>query len=562
MRSYPNWAAGLVFALTGCVGSVDDGRNTPGGRKPGDPPGSMGGGSMGGGMMGGGGGPAPTDTPGRTPLRRLTRAQYDNTIRDLLGVNESLAGSFGLDEEDGGFQSNAKAPVKELQIERYQQTAEDLAGRVVATPGTLAKSCAPPRASEATCVDDVVRGFGKRAYRRPLTAAEVERYKALFAAGKGASDFNAGLALVVSTMLQSPYFLYRPELGGGGVDKVGLPLSQYEVASRLSYFLQNTMPDDQLFAAADEGKLSAPDDIATQARRLLDSPKARDTMVSFYQQWLGIEDLLTVEKDAKAYPTFNAELLAAMKEEVLEFVDQVTRQGDGKLSTLLGAQFSYVKGPLYQHYGVQGTGGTLKRVDLPAQQRAGVMTLAAVMARHAHADQTSLVGRGYLISDKLLCVVPPPPPDGADNNIPKPDPNVSTRERFTMHRAKPECASCHELMDPLGIAFEIYDGIGRYRTMDGNLKVDASSELSRTDRDGPVTNAVDLLQRLATTSEVRACMATQWFRYAFGRADTTEDAATVAAALGAFTRAEYSIPDLMVALTTTGNFRYRKPLSP
>jgi hypothetical protein len=564
MRSlHPFWAAagvaiGLTIIVAGCVGTVEGGPGS--GRSFGN--GGSGGSDVGTGGSAGGGPVAPAeDRPGRTPLRRLTREQYNNTVRDLLGIGDAPAASFGIDEQDGGFHSNSKAPVKELQIERYLQTAEELAQKAVANPGSLALACAPPRASESACLDAVLRGFGKRAYRRPLTMAESDRYRAIFAAGKGpANDFAGGLTLVVSTMLQSPYFLYRPELGLGAQGQHAL--TPYEIASRLSYFLQNTMPDDELFAAADANELRTKEQITAQARRLLASAKARDSIVSFYQQWLGLDDLVTVEKDPKAYPMFTPELLAAMKDEVIEFVDQVTRQGDGKLSSLLGAQYSFLRGPLYQLYGVTGSGNTLKKTDLPAAQRAGVMTLAAVMAKHAHADQTSPVGRGYLISDKLLCVVPPPPPDGADNDLPKVDPNVSTRVRFEQHRTKPECASCHALMDPLGIPFEIYDGIGRYRTMDGNRPVDPSSTISGTDRDGDVKDALDLMAKLSGSRQVQACVATQWFRYAFGRGETDDDKATLDAALESFARSEQSIPALMVAITTTGNFRFKKPVSP
>jgi hypothetical protein len=202
----------------------------------------------------------------------------------------------------------------------------------------------------------------------------------------------------------------------------------------------------------------------------------------------------------------------------------------------------------------------MRKADLPSGQRAGIFTLGGVMARHAHPDQSSPVGRGFLVSDRLLCIVPPEPPDDAANNIPKPDPNVSTRVRFEQHRTNATCASCHALMDPLGLPFEIYDGMGRYRTMDGRQAVDATSELKGTDRDGPVKDAVELMGRLSQASEVRSCMARQWFRFALGRLETDEDQPILNAALEAFTRAEHRLPDLMVALTTAEGFRHRAPL--
>jgi hypothetical protein len=503
------------------------------------------------------GNPTGSETLSVGPVRRLTRAQYANTVRDLLGVEvgETAAG-FGLDELDGGFASNAKAPLKELQIEKYLEGADALAAKASADLDRLVPCHAGP---EAACLDEFIPSFGKRAYRRPLTPVEVDRYRQLFAAGKNGGDFKSGITLVVSTMLQSPYFLYRPELGdSSAAEKDGLPLTAYETAARLSYFLQNTMPDEQLFAAADAGKLRTPEELAAQARRLLESEKARDTITSFYLQWLELEELEAVEKDPNAYPGFTPELRTAMKEEVVEFVDHVSRKADGKLATLLTAKYSFLKGPLFGLYGVPAkTGTTPTQVDLPAAQRAGVLTLASVMARHAHPDQSSPVGRGYVVSDKLLCVVPPPPPDDVDADIPKPDPNVSTRERFAMHREKPQCASCHTLMDPLGLPFEIYDGIGRFRTNDGKRAVDATGELRGTDADGPVKDATELAARLSRASQVQYCMARQWFRYAFGRLDLESDKNTIAIAHAAFARAEHKLPELLVALTTTRAFRYR-----
>src|SRR6266508_6423538 len=517
-----------------------------------------------GGGVGPGGG---VDHGAQAPLRRLTRTQYNNTVRDLLGVDSNPAVDFGLDEEDGGFASNDRAPVEPLQVERYQLAPEALAEKAIASL-TKVVPCAPPAGSEATCVEEFLRGFGKRVYRRPLTSDEITQYKLLFSVGKGTNaDFASGISLVISTMLQSPHFLYRPELGdSAAASSDGWPLSPYETASRLSYFLQNTMPDDVLLAAADSNKLVTPDEMSAQARRLLAAPKGRDTVISFHQQWLEMEGILTLEKDPAVYPGFTPDLRAAMQDELREFTDYVVRQGDGRLDTLLTANFSFVRGPLFGVYGLappQGTSTTSPvKTTLKAGERSGLMTFESVMADHAHPNQSSPVKRGYVILDKLLCTVPPPPPANVDNTVPEPDPNVPTRIRFEQHRDNPTCATCHGLMDPLGIAFEIFDGMGRFRKMDGNQPVDASSELAGTDRDGPVKDAVELMGRLATASEVRRCLATQWFRYAFGRMETPDDSGIVAAAFDGFARSDYRIPDLLVALSTTKGFRYRLPIQP
>jgi hypothetical protein len=548
-----------LISLAGCEGVISgqaSGRDRP----RGDGPNVTGAG-------GAGSGSSAADQGARVALRRLTRVQYDNTVRDLLNIDSNPAADFGLDEDDGGFAANDRAPVEALQVERYQAAAEALAQKAVANMATLVP-CAPPKGVEAACLDDFLHHFGKRAYRRALTSDEIAAYTQLFTVGKGTTgDFSSGISLVISTMLQSPHFLYRPELGdSAAAGEEGWPLTPYEVASRLSYFLESTMPDDDLIAAADAGKLATPDDITTQARRLLDGPKARDTVISFYEQWLEMENLVTLEKDPIAYPSFTPDLAAAMRDELREFVDYVMRQGDGRLETLFTADFSFLRGPLYDVYGLKAPSGaaaaTPARTTLPAGQRSGLMTLASVMAQHSHADQSSPVQRGYVMVSKLLCIVPDPPPMNVNNAVPKPDPNVSTRVRFEEHRANPACAGCHGLMDPLGIPFEIYDGMGRYRKTDGMKPVDPASELQGTDQDGPVKDAVELVGRLAKTTEVRSCMANQWFRYAFGRMDTPDDEGIVNAALAGFVRSDYRIPDLMVGLASTKGFRYRLPIDP
>jgi hypothetical protein len=575
-------ALALALAGAGCSGNIDNGAgSTPG---TGGPPGSSGGrgpGAGGSGMMGGGGpgmmggagsgmgGPSSPmmyePLPGHTPLRRLTRTQYNNSVRDLLGVAGDPAGAFGVDEEDTGFASNDRAPLTDLQLEKYQQAADSIADNAVANLPNVLK-CAPG-AAEGACVDQFISNFGKRALRRPLTAAEVTKYKALYTAARTGGDLPSGISQLISAFLQSPYFLYRVELGepmGPGATKDLIPLSPYEVGTRLAYFLTDSTPDDALLAAADAGKLRTPEGIAAEAQRLITSARARDTLVSFYQQWLGVEDLLSVEKDPKAYPIFDPTIRSAMRDEVLELVDQVTRLGDGKLTTLLTSHTTWIRGPIYPLYGLpmQGNAGgsILHKVDLPADQRAGILTTAGVMAEYGHADQSSPIGRGKLVSERLLCIVPPDPPPGVAANVPPADPNVSTRVRFEKHRTQPQCASCHALMDPFGVAFEIYDGVGRYRTMDGGKPVDAATMISGTKAsDGPVKNAIDLVAKLAGAEEVKACFARQMFRYAFGRSETDFDKGMVTDLETALAKAD-RIPDLMVAIATAPGFRTRIPV--
>jgi hypothetical protein len=494
------------------------------------------------------------------PMRRLTRAQYNQTVTDLLGIEGDHAADFGLDEPGGGFAANGTAPVASLQVENYERVAEALADRAVQNPEQLARCAAAP-ADEGACLTEFLRDFGTRAYRRPLSAEETTRYERLFAAGKSDDGtFADGLRLVLATMLQSPHFLYRVEVGTEGERAGERALTDHEIAARLSYFLTGSMPDDALLAAAAAGELQTPAGRRTHAERLLAAAAARRSFRSFHTQWMEMEDLGALEKNDIAYPEFTPALRAAMQDELTGFLDYVMDDGEGGLETLLSANVAFVGGPLFEVYGMETPDDDAPRiVTLPAGQRAGLFTLASVMARHSHPDQSSPVKRGYMVLDKLLCTTPPPPPAGVDITTPQVDPDSTTRERFEEHRKNPSCASCHQLMDPLGFPFEIYDGMGRHRDSEGGEPVDATSVLAGTDNDGPVRDAVALMQRLAASETVRRCMTRQWFRYAYGRLEDNSspgDQWTLERGYEAFEQGRFRVPALLVALTTTRAFSH------
>jgi hypothetical protein len=541
----------LAVLIGACTGSIGDASR-------GDVPGS------GGGMPGVGDGSSTVLAATRTPLRRLTRVQYNNSLHDLLGVSGDFAQGFDPDEVPAGFASNLTATASAAQLDQYQQAAEQAAARAIAGGG-LARlvPCAPPNGTAAACVDQFVSTFGRRAFRRPLATDEVDRYKAVYAAGSGGGatpNFAAGIQWVITAMLQSPYFLYLPELGDStAAGPSAVPLTPYEVATRLSYFLIGSVPDDPLSTAADAHRLSTTDDIATQARRLLGTAPARDAMVNFHREWFELSDIMSTGKDPNVYPEFTPAVQQAMSDEFAAFVRGTMSDGDGKLETLLTADFSFIGAPLYPIYGLQipaaGAPATPARVTLPAGQRAGLMTLPSILSVYGHTDQSAPVARGFLVSSKLLCDTPPPPPPGVNTNVPPPDPKVTTRQRLASHRTNPNCSTCHSLMDPYGLTFEIYDGIGRYRTNDGMQAVDATGTLPGI---GPVHDAVELMKQLATSDQVRSCVVKQWFRYAFGRPETADDSETLATATDGFSRAGYQIPDLLVTLASSTGFRVRK----
>ena len=507
----------------------------------------------------------PPATAASAPLRRLTQEQYRNSVRDLLGIKD-VGVDLSIDEGVAGFHGNTIAPVSELHLEKYGRAAELVARQAVARLPALLP-CDPARAGEATCARAFVTGFGRRVFRRPLTADEVSTYQALFQAGRNdgdsEGDFAAGARLVLQAMLQSPHFLYlmepRPAAGQGGAVA---PVPPFAMATRLAFFLWNSTPDDALLAAAEAGRLSTRADVAAQVTRMLVDRRFGDSISSFHLQWLDLTELGSVEKRTKFYPLFTHELRGQMREETVRFVDHVVREGDGRLDTLLGAPYSIVGGKLYELYGLgkrEGADAGWKQVDLSAAHRAGLLTQASVMTAHAHWDKSSLVLRGKLIREKLFCTVLPPPPPDVNNTLPQADPKVSTRERFEDHRLDFGCAKCHKLIDPLGIPFENYDGIGAWRTTDGPAPVDPTSEIEGTAAsNGPVKDALELTRKLAGSNEVRDCLALQWFRYAIGRDEQPADDASLAQARRAFRESGFKVPALIGAIALTDSFRYQR----
>lgn len=497
--------------------------------------------------------------PGPAPLRRLTQLQYDNTIRDLLGDTSQPSQSFPPDQKQGDFTNTAVAlTVSPLLAQGYQSAAEAVATRAVAKGATFF-GCDPVKAGEDACAKTFVDAFGKRAYRRPLTAAESAALFALYTANRTNADFNNGVQAVIELVLQSAAFLYLPEIGSvDGKKDDAVPLTSYEMASRLSYLLWNSMPDDALFAAAATDALKTPDQIATQARRMLGDPKAHSAVEDFFAQWLHVKDLASVAKDPGVYPDFDNTMRAAMQAETLAFVDWVIWQSDARVETLLTAPVSFVNVSTAKVYGITGvTSTTPVKTDLDPKQRAGILTQPAILTSLSKPDRSSPVVRGKFIRERFLCQPVSPPPTDIIITPPKITPGVSTRDAFSQHSVDPKCSGCHKLMDPIGFGFEAFDGIGRFRTMDQGRPVDSSGSLLGSDVDGAFNGAPELAKKLAGSQEVRDCVAVEWFRYGHGRGETPDDACSLDTLKKAFTAANYDVRELIVAITQTNAFRYR-----
>lgn len=493
------------------------------------------------------------DVLGPTPLRRLTQPQYDHTVRDLLGIDLGLAlERFAPDEEIGAFRSNAVAPVATLDVENYLAVAEDLSAAAVADLEALVPCAAD---ADATCARAFAADFGRRAYRRPITPAEINDLVAVYETGETFAD---GIRRLVQAALQSPYFLYHLEPVPDGAEAIA-PLDPYALANRLSYFLWSSMPDEQLFEAAATGGLSSPEGVREQAMRMVRDPRAYDTVASFHAQWLDLEELALLTKDPERFPQFDADLVAAMRKETARFADFVILKGDGSFEALMTSSMSFPTGPLAELYGLPAS--TNAPVDLGVQ-RSGILTHAGVMAAHAHANQTSPVKRGALLLQNVLCQPLPPPPEDVDNVPPDPDPSLTTRQRLAAHTENVECAGCHRLFDGLGFAFEHYDAIGAWRDLEDGHPIDATGTAEGVPDLGAFDGATELTVRLANSLTAQRCYATQWYRFAFGRVESPDDDGHLSLLYDAFEASGFNVRQLLVELAASQAFRNRRRFAP
>jgi hypothetical protein len=564
---------------TGCQGDIQ-GNGT--GTGPGNGGGSNGGpgnGSNGGpGPTGGGGNPTPS-TPGTKPdpmtpapgdpnaagpmpLRRLTVFEYNNTVRDLLGVTGNPAKNFPRDiDSQTDFTIFHRAGIVATDdLDAIKDAAEASAAGVEAMVTTIAPCSGG--AAEDECARKFITDFGLRAFRRPVTPDEATRLFGLYTTGRTTLTLNypGAIRLLVEGILQSTAFLYRWELGYDAPTVEGnvVRLNGYEVASRLSYFIWGSMPDAALFTAAASNQLSTQAQILAQAKRMVADPKAKATLANFTSEWLSLDGLVGRPKDPMVYPEWNPALQAAMNDELQTFTADTVFNGDGKFTSLLTSTKSFMTAPLAKLYGIQGGGGMAATPGtLDGSQRAGLFTRAGWLSLNAVTDRSSPTKRGHRLYERALCGDLPPPPA----NVPPPKAATeagTTRQHMEEHDKNACATACHSIMDPIGFGFENYDGVGKYRTTDNRLPVDSTGSITIDGTAHPFKNAIELSGILAASDTVNRCFSTMWLRYATKRNELAADQASLNDSFSAFTKAG-SISDLMVAVAGSRTFRYRSP---
>jgi hypothetical protein len=488
---------------------------------------------------------------------RLSHAQWEQTVKDLFGLPEEsgLSSSFTPDPQLGRFDNNiARLTISSGLWRDYQLAAEQIAARVTGDAALYAKLL-----GDATTAQDFVARFGLHAFRRPLTSAEVERYVSLFEGAAPAfpehDAFHAGVRMVVQSMLQSPFFLYRSELKSTK-EAGAMPLGGYEVASRLSYLFWNTMPDDALFAAAQTGALDGSDGVRVQALRMFDDPRTRAQFRRFHYQAFAISEYADLDKNKTKFPAWKRELGPMLQEEALRFFEDVVAN-DGGVNELLTSTKAYVNADLAKIYGLAGTfDDTYQPVDLDPATRAGLLTRAGFLARNATLEEPDPIHRGVFINLDILCRSISAPP-----NIPQGLPRTgnTNREKVTSITGPGTCGeNCHHtIINPLGFAFEGYDAVGAVRTTDNGFPLDTTGTYVFPDgRSITYDGAVELSRKLAAEPEVHQCYAKQLLEFMYGRDLTLQDTAIVNAIASA-SESRASIKELVLDVVSSNAFRAR-----
>jgi hypothetical protein len=509
--------------------------------------------------------PSAAQDVNRVPIHRLNNTEYDNTVRDLLGVTSTPAKAFIEDEKAFGFDDIASAfGMTDAQYEQYESAADALVEEAFANDALRARivTCTPNGATATTCTRQIITDFGLRAWRRPLESAELDRLAKLASdAAASGEDGTGSIKQVVKAMLASAPFLYRVEIDPEPSSLTPHPVGAYELASRLSYLVWSTTPDAALLQAAAKGELANSDGLSKQLTRLLADKAASQFVASFAGQWLGLRDLQSHQVDPGVFPDFNDALRNSMVREGLAYFDEFL-SGGRSVAEFFTADVNFIDAPLGKLYGIAGGGTTDPvRVTNTSDTRRGFVGLASFLTLTSFSYRTAPTLRGKWVLENLLCqTIPPPPPDVPKLDAASADPNSlqseNVRVRLEAHRANPVCASCHEILDPIGLGLENYDAIGKYRTKYANGdRIDASGELP----DGTqFTGLTELTQALSKDSRFTDCVSQKMLTYALSREVVDSDDAYLQQIRDRWTKDGMDLSSLVKGIVLSDPFRNRR----
>jgi hypothetical protein len=478
-------------------------------------------------------------------LRLLTEAQYRATLRTLVTYADELTFDLEDDVALNGLHAigSSNVAISPKATEAYLHAAEVVADHGFGSAAT-AQTTAGCDVSQASCAETFLADFGRRAFRRSLTAEEKTRFVGIYSTGvQKLGTGAAGMKYAVMAILTSPNFIYRVELGqpsaGGPTPRA---LTDVEVASKLAYFLWNGPPDKELLDLAESGGLKAPGALAAQAARLMAAAGFSKGLEGWFEDYLNLTNLASIEKLPSRFPKFTPTLLSAMRTETLMSLSQAAT-GAQDFRSVFNSSKTFVNGELVQLYGIQGVTGTqFVQVDLPAPRR-GLLGNASLMSLYAHASVSSPTLRGKFVRQILMCQgIPAPPPD-VDTTLPDESEAKTARERLTIHSTNATCAACHKMMDPMGLGLENYDAIGAYRTQDNGITIDATGQLDGVAFNGPA----ELADALAKSDAVPSCLSRSVFRYAWGRLEGEADEPLITELTSAFQGSSYQMKQLLAS---------------
>jgi len=519
------------------------------------------------GAAGAGNAAGEVDADAVTRVARLTHDQYDATVQDLFGIADTPASAFPPDALNGfDFETSIDLEVDARLGPQYRVAAETLAERAVSDDEVF-DGIVPCSVDDADCADEFIATFGQRAFRRPLTQAELTAFGELFQQGEtlvqSGDAFRDGVRLVVEAMLQSPQFLYRTELSteeqlGADEERTIVPLSSWEVATRLSYFVQGSMPTEDLFDRASNDELRTADQVASAVEALLASERARSQLVSFHAQAWDFGRFSRIAPDAAAFPDAPAGIVDSARASSERFVDEVLQSGGG-LAELLTAPYAFADAGLAALYDVPyeaESDTSLVRIDFDPGERKGYLMQIGFLASHAYAADTDPIHRGVFVVRQLLCRdIPDPPPGASQTPLPETDePIETTREEVELLTGQAGCFTCHMQINPPGFALEGFDAVGQVRTTENDVSVDTSGSMELDDVDVQFAGPTELVDLLATSQEARACYASKWLEFAYGRSLSASDRA---AALE-LASSPLSVHELVARVSATEAFLNRK----
>lgn len=498
---------------------------------------------------------------GHVSMRRLTQAQFQNTIRDLFGddivvpeVAEPDVVSGGLPSVGASEATYSPRGVESLEAAAYSvssQVMDSEERRVALVP------CTPTDTVDTACTTEVVRQLGRRAWRRTLTEDEVTRIVGVAdAAASTLGDFHEGLEYAVGALLQSPYFLYRVEVGEVDPDQPDRRrFTDAELASRLSFFLWNTTPDDALLDAAESGALSTREGLFAEASRLLESPRAQAGMRNFFTEQFKLYDLDDLSKDPALFEHYTTLLGPDAREETLRLFDYAVFEAEMDYREIMTTRETFITPRLAALYDLPAAaeGDAFSYVELPKKgPRAGLLGHASFLSLNAHAVSSSATLRGKAVRTVLLCQHIPVPPVNVDTSIPEASGTTLTlRDRVAEHLENPSCAGCHELLDPIGLGLENFDGLGRYRELDNGARIDPTGVLDTE----LFVDARELGKLIGEHERFPVCAVQTLGRYASGRIEADSESAWLDVLTERFEHHDYRIKALLLEVIMSPLFR-------